>query len=81
MLDDLRNQGQDDTALRQWHNQAEHLLRTQDHPQIMLERAIADLRQVNDREAEQQANSEAKRAAAGGDFSALDAIRNRRRMG
>ena len=81
VLDDLRNQGQDDTALRQWHNQAEHLLRTQDHPQIMLERAIADLRQVNDREAEQQANSEAKRAAAGGDFSALDAIRNRRRMG
>lgn len=81
VLDDLRSQGQDDTALRHWQGQAEHLLRGEEPPQVLLERAIEDLHMVNEREADQRADSEAKKAAAAGDFSALDAIRQRRRMG
>ena len=81
VLDELRSQGQDDTALRHWQGQAEHLLRSEEHPQVLLERAIEDLLMVNEREANQRADSEAKKAAAAGDFSALDAIRQRRRMG
>ena len=81
VLDELRSQGQDDTALRHWIGQAEHMLRSEEPPQVLLERAIEDLHLVNEREANQRADSEAKRAAAAGDFSALDAIRHRRRMG
>ena len=80
VLDELRSQGQDDTALRHWIGQAEHMLRNEEPPQVLLERAIEDLHLVNEREANQRADSEAKKAAAG-DFSALDAIRHRRRMG
>ena len=81
VLDELRSQGQDDTALRHWIGQAEHMLRSEEPPQVLLERAIEDLHLVNEREANQRADSEAKKAAAAGDFSALDAIRHRRRMG
>ena len=81
LLDELRSQGQDDTALRHWIGQAEHMLRSEEPPQVLLERAIEDLHLVNEREANQRADSEAKKAAAAGDFSALDAIRHRRRMG
>ena len=81
VLDELRSQGQDDTALRHWIGQAENMLRSEEPPQVLLERAIEDLHLVNEREANQRADSEAKRAAASGDFSALDAIRQRRRMG
>ena len=81
VLDELRSQGQDDTALRHWIGQAEHMLRSEEPPQVLLERAIEDLYLVNEREANQRADSEAKKAAASGDFSALDAIRHRRRMG
>ena len=81
VLDELRSQGQDDTALRHWIGQAEHMLRSEEPPQVLLERAIEDLHLVNEREANQRADSEAKKAAASGDFSALDAIRHRRRMG
>ena len=81
LLDELRSQGQDDTALRHWIGQAEHMLRSEEPPQVLLERAIEGLHLVNEREANQRADSEAKKAAAAGDFSALDAIRHRRRMG
>ena len=81
VLDELRSQGQDDTALRHWLGQAEGILRSEESPQVHLERAIEDLHLVNEREANQRADSEAKKAAAAGDFSALDAIRHRRRMG
>lgn len=81
VLDEIRSQGQDDTALRHWLGQAEHMLRGEELPQVLLERAIVDLHMVNEREANQRADSEAKKAAAAGDFSALDAIRQRRRMG
>ena len=81
VLDELRSQSQDDKALRHWIGQAEHMLRSEEPPQVLLERAIEDLHLVNEREANQRADSEAKKAAAAGDFSALDAIRHRRRMG
>ena len=81
VLDELRRQGQDDTALRHLLGQAEHILRSEEAPRVHLERAIEDLHLVNEREANQRADSEAKKAAAAGDFSALDAIRHRRRMG
>ena len=81
VLDELRSQGQDDTVLRHWLGQAEHILSSEETPQAHLERAIEDLHLVNEREANQRADSEAKKAAAAGDFSALDAIRHRRRMG
>ena len=81
VLDELRSQGQDDTALRHWQAQVEHLLRSEETSHVLLERAIEDLHMVNEREANQRADSESKKAAAAGDFSALDAIRQRRRMG
>ena len=82
VLDELRSQGQDDTALRHWIGRAEELLRSEEEPpQVLLEKAIKALHGVNEREANQRADSEAKKAAAAGDFSALDAIRQRRRMG
>lgn len=81
LLDELRRQGEDDAALRHWQSQAEQLLRSEEPPRLLLERAIEDLHLVNEREANQRADSEAKKAAAAGDFSALDAIRHRRRMG
>ena len=60
VLDELRSQGQDDTALRHWIGQAEHMLRNEEPPQVLLERAIEDLHLVNEREANQRADSEAK---------------------
>ncbi len=81
LLDELRRQGEDDATLRHWQSQAEQLLRSEEPPRLLLERAIEDLHLVNEREANQRADSEAKKAAAAGDFSALDAIRHRRRMG
>ncbi len=81
VLDELRTQGEDDATLRHWQSQAEQMLRSEEPPRLLLERAIQDLHLVNERETNQRADSEAKRAAAAGDFSALDAIRHRRRMG